>query len=68
MRTPGILIAFFAAFCLAGFSGWNQNREVAQLPSPFSCRDDVQYFPPGPEFKLAKEAAAMQAAAADERR
>jgi hypothetical protein len=23
--------------------------------------DDVQYFPPGPEFKLAKEAAAMKA-------
>jgi hypothetical protein len=22
--------------------------------------DDIQYFPPGPEFKLAREAAAMK--------
>jgi hypothetical protein len=31
------------------------------LPSPYYQSDDVQYFPPGPEFKLAKEAAAMKA-------
>lgn len=29
------------------------------LPSPYYMTDDVQYFPPGPEFKLAREAAAM---------
>ena len=29
------------------------------LPSPYYMSDDVQYFPPGPEFKLAREAAAM---------
>ena len=29
-------------------------------PSPYYLSDDVQYFPPGPEFKLAREAAAMQ--------
>jgi hypothetical protein len=31
------------------------------LPSPYYMQDDVQYFPPGPEFKLAREAAAMKA-------
>ena len=31
------------------------------LPSPYYIYDDVQYFPPGPEFKLAREAAAMKA-------
>ncbi len=31
------------------------------LPSPYYMKDDVQYFPPGPEFKLAREAAAMKA-------
>ena len=31
------------------------------LPSPYYMTDDVQYFPPGPEFKLAREAAAMKA-------
>ena len=30
------------------------------LPSPYYLTDDIQYYPPGPEFKLAREAAAMQ--------
>ena len=30
------------------------------LPSPYYLSDDVQYFAPGPEFKLAREAAAMK--------
>ncbi len=29
-------------------------------------KDDVQYFPPGPEFKLAREAAAMKAYSQDQ--
>jgi hypothetical protein len=35
------------------------------LPSPYYIADDIQYFPPGPEFKLAREAAAMKAYKAD---
>jgi hypothetical protein len=31
------------------------------LPSPYYIRDDVQYFPPGPEFKLTEEANLMKA-------
>jgi hypothetical protein len=31
------------------------------LPSPYYMYDDIQYFPPGPEFKLSQEAAAMKA-------
>jgi hypothetical protein len=34
------------------------------LPSPYYIYDDVQYFAPGPEFKLSNEAAAMKAAKA----
>jgi hypothetical protein len=30
------------------------------LPSGYYLQDDVQYYAPGPEFKLAKEAAAMK--------
>ncbi len=30
------------------------------LPSPWYLTDDVQYYAPGPEFKLTREAAAMQ--------
>jgi hypothetical protein len=29
------------------------------LPSPWHLSDDVQYYAPGPEFKLANEAAAL---------
>ena len=32
------------------------------LPSPYYLQDDVQYFPAGPEFKLSREAAALEAA------
>src|SRR5262249_52985820 len=35
------------------------------LPSPWYISDDIQYFPPGPEFKLSREAAAMKAYKAD---
>ena len=35
------------------------------LPSPWYVSDDIQYFPPGPEFKLSREAAAMKAYKAD---
>jgi hypothetical protein len=30
------------------------------LPSGYYLHDDVQYFPPGPEFKLSREAAALK--------
>ena len=36
------------------------------LPSPHYLTDDVQYFAPGPEFKLSREAAAMKAYEADQ--
>ena len=35
------------------------------LPSPYYIQDDIQYFPPGPEFKLQREAAAQKAYKAD---
>ena len=31
------------------------------LPSPWYQTDDVQYYAPGPEFKLSREAAAQKA-------
>lgn len=39
-----------------------QITEAGQLlPSPYYISDDIQYFAPGPEFKLQREAAAMKA-------
>ena len=36
------------------------------LPSPYYLDDDVQYFAPGPEFKLSREAAALKEARAEQ--
>ena len=35
------------------------------LPSPYYLTDDVQYFPAGPENKLANETAALKRAQAE---
>jgi hypothetical protein len=44
-----------------GLTGCQIETGGQTLPSPYYMQDDVQYFPPGPEFKLAREAAAMKA-------
>ncbi len=36
------------------------------LPSPWYLDDDVQYYAPGPEFKLSREAAALKEQAAEQ--
>jgi hypothetical protein len=36
------------------------------LPSGYYLQDDVQYFAPGPEFKLSRESAAMSAYKAEQ--
>lgn len=36
------------------------------LPSGYYLSDDVQFYAPGPEFKLAREAAMLQAERAEE--
>ena len=44
-----------------GLTGCQIENGGQTLPSPYYMSDDVQYFQPGPEFKLAREAAAMKA-------
>lgn len=51
----GLLLA---ACGLAGCQGMYGGQT---LPSPWYIGDDIQYFAPGPEFKLSREAAAMKA-------
>lgn len=43
-----------------GVTGCQVDVGGQALPSPYYMSDDVQYFPPGSEFKLPREAAAMQ--------
>lgn len=42
------------------FAGCQVEMGGQTLPSPYYLSDDVQYYAPGPEFKLAREAAAMK--------
>lgn len=55
----GLIASLAAAGCQSTYSGQT-------LPSPYYTTDDVQYFPPGPEFKLSQEAAVMKAYNADQ--
>ena len=54
----GLCAALSASGCQVDIGGQT-------LPSPFYQTDDIQYFPPGPEFKLSREAAAQKAFAED---
>lgn len=54
----GLVIALSSTGCQGVYNGQT-------LPSPWYIGDDIQYFPPGPEFKLSREAAAMKAYKAD---
>jgi hypothetical protein len=45
---------------IAGSTGCQVDVGGQTLPSPYYTKDDVQYFPPGPEFKLSREAAAQK--------
>lgn len=46
---------------LMSATGCQVNMAGQTLPSPYWMFDDVQYFAPGTEFKLQKEAAQLQA-------
>lgn len=59
VATLGMLSLVTATGCQVDVAGQT-------LPSPYWLTDDVQYFAPGTEFKLSREAAAMQAAAGAE--
>ena len=54
-------LAIVASIALtSAFTGCQSVYNGQVLPSGHFRDDDVQYFAPGPEFKLAREAAAME--------
>jgi hypothetical protein len=67
-RASGRRLALAGAgwLALAGLTGCQVDVGGQTLPSAYYMSDDVQYFPAGPEFKLANEAAALAAARAEE--
>ena len=59
-KTLGWKLAAVALPALSLLSGCQAEYAGQTLPSPWYLTDDVQYYAPGPEFKLAREAAAMK--------
>ncbi|TWT99986.1 hypothetical protein Pla108_09300 [Botrimarina colliarenosi] len=55
------LVAALVAAASPCLTGCQSDIAGQTLPSPYYMTDDVQYYAPGPEFKLANEAAAMKA-------
>jgi hypothetical protein len=55
-----VLAAALGLFALSSLTGCQIDVSGQTLPSPYWYSDDVQYFPAGPEFKLAREVARMQ--------
>jgi hypothetical protein len=55
------LLLGLVAIAALGVTGCQVDVGGQTLPSPYYLSDDVQYFPTGSEFKLAREAAAMKA-------
>lgn len=55
-------LAGLGLMAAVGLAGCQVDVGGQTLPSAYYMEDDVQYFPPGPEFKLAREAAALKAA------
>ncbi|MCH2113878.1 MAG: hypothetical protein MK171_03050 [Pirellulales bacterium] len=53
---------------IASLSATGCQMDIAgqTLPSPYWLKDDPQYYAPGPEFKLAREAAALKEQAANQ--
>ena len=55
------------AVAALGSTGCQISEGGQTLPSPYYIRDDVQYFPAGPEIKLQREANAQKAFQAQQR-
>ncbi|NLS92165.1 MAG: hypothetical protein GXX96_08305 [Planctomycetaceae bacterium] len=56
------LVGLVIAAAAAATTGCQVDLGGQTLPSPWYTTDDVQYFPPGPEFKLQREATALKKA------
>lgn len=49
-----------------GVTGCQSDHGGQTLPSPYYLKDDVQYFAPGSQFKLSREATAQRERAVEE--
>jgi hypothetical protein len=61
-RTLSFVLCGVAIVSAMASTGCQSSIGGQTLPSAYFLKDDVQYFVKGPEFKLAKEAAALKEA------
>lgn len=54
-----LLVATIGLASSLSLTGCQVDMAGLTLPSPHYLKDDVQHFSPGPDFKLANEAAAL---------
>ncbi len=66
-RLRSVLYGLGVCTLLGATTGCQVDIGGQTLPSPYYQQDDIQYFPPGPEFKLSREAAAQKAFSAEEK-
>lgn len=64
-RTTSLALGLGLAMLALGSTGCQITESGQTLPSGYYIYDDIQYFAPGPEFKLSREAAAQKAYKAD---
>lgn len=62
LRPLRVVLGGFVVVAALGITGCQVDIGGQTLPSPNYMKDDVQYFPPGPEFKLQREATEMKRA------
>lgn len=65
-RPLGKALGGLGLLVVLGLTGCQVDLGGQTLPSPYYMQDDVQYFPPGAEMKLSREAAALKAAQQDQ--
>jgi hypothetical protein len=67
LRNKGLslLVCSGAILSVALSTGCQSNYAGQTLPSAYFLNDDIQYFVRGPQFKLTREAAALQEARAE---
>lgn len=57
---PLATLALLGSVCLAGLSGCQTWVGGQTLPSAYYLRDDIQFFPAGPEFQLTNQVEALE--------
>ena len=65
-RSLGKMLSTLVMLAALAATGCQMEIAGQTLPSAYYLDDDVQYYAPGPEFKLAREAAALKEQSANQ--